>query len=157
MDTTRRSFIGGIVASIAGGEALIKLATADETSILAVDQPVDLIPQPQCIAYNPNTGERCKMRAVMGGDLCQPHGGRRLVNFPLIGEVLFIQQGEIGFVPIGVVSKYHHPMRNPIDVTSLSDHLRSSRFVAGPLEITGEFVLYGTANVRMVSANDPRR
>src|SRR5437868_2727437 len=72
----RRGFLRGILASAAGGAALVKLASAEETKALTLNQPV-LIGQPE--VATPEMGD--------GGDGLVYMRGRATGEFTAIGYI----------------------------------------------------------------------
>lgn len=87
MESTRRSFIGGIIASVTAGQALVKLANPEEVRALSVGKPASLL----------------------------PHATDTPIDRHLMGHAIFMQRGD-KFEPVGVVTSFQIS-RDTIDAT----------------------------------------
>lgn len=93
----RRGFIKGLLAAVAGGEALVRLATPGEAAALTVGQTA-LVGQP-----------------ALGVEA--PHGSA-------VGQFVFMQRGQ-GYVPIGILTYLEMRVRD-VDLMSWHGNIQVS-------------------------------
>ena len=114
----RRSFLRGIIGSVAAGEALVKLATPTEALELVNGADVGLVPIRKLPIHE--------------------------TQYPSQGTILYVENRG-SFLPVGIVTemKFH---REIFDVSSYAD-LNAKHFVTGPMTVTGSFVCQGITSV----------